>query len=72
MSLCGIVALKGAMVNGEYITVQDAAKALRVHEQTIRGWIRKKALQAFIRPGAGRRVFIKRDSVAKLKMFKPK
>ena len=56
----------------EYVTIQDAAKSLNVHEQTVRNWIREKRLTGYTKPGFGRQVFVKRAELSKMKDFKPK
>lgn len=54
---------------GDYILLQDAAKDLSVHPQTLRLWIKAGRISAFRRPGKGNRVFLKADEIEKLKTF---
>lgn len=55
----------------DYLTIQEAAKELNVHEQTVRNWIRDGVLTAFTRPGQGRQKFVRKGDIEKQKQFKP-
>jgi excisionase family DNA binding protein len=46
------------------LTVKEAAKILRVHPETVRGWLREGAL-AGVKPGAGGRWRVLKAAVEK-------